>query len=235
MTPKKIIIAIDGVSSSGKSTAAKDVARELGYTYIDSGAMYRAITLYCIRENLIHQGLVDEKTLKDRIPDIRIEFVFNELTSRSDTYLNGEKVEDEIRNPDVAALVSPVSKIGFVREAMVTLQRELGQEKGIVMDGRDIGTVVFPDAEVKIFLTASPEVRAKRRYKELKIKGLDVNYDDILSNLQERDRIDSTREISPLRKADDAIELDNSGMTLEEQKAFILEQVEAWRQRTIQP
>ncbi|MDD2812468.1 MAG: (d)CMP kinase [Bacteroidales bacterium] len=235
MTPKKIIIAIDGVSSSGKSTAAKDVARELGYTYIDSGAMYRAITLYCIRENLIHQGLVDEKTLKDRIPDIRIEFVFNELTSRSDTYLNGEKVEDEIRNPDVAALVSPVSKIGFVREAMVTLQRELGQEKGIVMDGRDIGTVVFPDAEVKIFLTASPEVRAERRYKELKIKGLDVNYDDILSNLQERDRIDSTREISPLRKADDAIELDNSGMTLEEQKAFILEQVEAWRQRTIQP
>ena len=235
MTPKKIIIAIDGVSSSGKSTAAKDVARELGYTYIDSGAMYRAITLYCIRENLIHQGLVDEKTLKDRIPDIRIEFVFNELTSRSDTYLNGEKVEDEIRNPDVAALVSPVSKIGFVREAMVTMQRELGQEKGIVMDGRDIGTVVFPDAEVKIFLTASPEVRAKRRYKELKIKGLDVNYDDILSNLQERDRIDSTREISPLRKADDAIELDNSGMTLEEQKAFILEQVEAWRQRTIQP
>jgi len=235
MTPKKIIIAIDGVSSSGKSTAAKDVARELGYTYIDSGAMYRAVTLYCIRENLIHQGLVDEKTLKDRIPDIRIEFVFNELTSRSDTYLNGEKVEDEIRNPDVAALVSPVSKIGFVREAMVTLQRELGQEKGIVMDGRDIGTVVFPDAEVKIFLTASPEVRAKRRYKELKIKGLDVNYDDILSNLQERDRIDSTREISPLRKADDAIELDNSGMTLEEQKAFILEQVEAWRQRTIQP
>ncbi|MFA5218266.1 MAG: (d)CMP kinase [Bacteroidales bacterium] len=235
MTPKKIIIAIDGVSSSGKSTAAKDVARELGYTYIDSGAMYRAITLYCIRENLIHQGLVDEKTLKDRIPDIRIEFVFNELTSRSDTYLNGEKVEDEIRNPAVAALVSPVSKIGFVREAMVTLQRELGQEKGIVMDGRDIGTVVFPDAEVKIFLTASPEVRAKRRYKELKIKGLDVNYDDILSNLQERDRIDSTREISPLRKADDAIELDNSGMTLEEQKAFILEQVEAWRQRTIQP
>jgi cytidylate kinase len=235
MTPKKIIIAIDGVSSSGKSTAAKDVARELGYTYIDSGAMYRAVTLYCIRENLIHQGLVDEKTLKDLIPDIRIEFVFNELTSRSDTYLNGEKVEDEIRNPDVAALVSPVSKIGFVREAMVTLQRELGQEKGIVMDGRDIGTVVFPDAEVKIFLTASPEVRAKRRYKELKIKGLDVNYDDILSNLQERDRIDSTREISPLRKADDAIELDNSGMTLEEQKAFILEQVEAWRQRTIQP
>ncbi|NLO66998.1 MAG: (d)CMP kinase [Bacteroidales bacterium] len=235
MTPKKIIIAIDGVSSSGKSTAAKDVARELGYTYIDSGAMYRAVTLYCIRENLIHQGLVDEKTLKDRIPDIRIEFVFNELTSRSDTYLNGEKVEDEIRNPDVAALVSPVSKIGFVREAMVTLQRELGQEKGIVMDGRDIGTVVFPDAEVKIFLTASPEVRAERRYKELKIKGLDVNYDDILSNLQERDRIDSTREISPLRKADDAIELDNSGMTLEEQKAFILEQVEAWRQRTIQP
>ena len=234
MTPKKIIIAIDGVSSSGKSTAAKDVARELGYTYIDSGAMYRAVTLYCIRENLIHQGLVDEKTLKDRIPDIRIEFVFNELTSRSDTYLNGEKVEDEIRNPDVAALVSPVSKIGFVREAMVTLQRELGQEKGIVMDGRDIGTVVFPDAEVKIFLTASPEVRAERRYKELKIKGLDVNYDDILSNLQERDRIDSTREISPLRKADDAIELDNSGMTLEEQKAFILEQVEDWRQRTMQ-
>ncbi|MFO7617456.1 MAG: (d)CMP kinase [Bacteroidales bacterium] len=224
-----IIIAIDGVSSSGKSTAAKDVARELGYTYIDSGAMYRAVTLFCIRENLIREGVVDEESLQGKITDIHIEFRINELLGRPETFLNGQNVEDEIRNPAVAALVSPVSKIGFVREAMVRLQRELGRDKGIVMDGRDIGTVVFPEAEVKIFLTASPEVRARRRYDELITKGLDVNYEDILHNLQERDRIDSTREISPLRKADDAIELDNSEMSREEQKAFILKQVEARR------
>jgi cytidylate kinase len=225
----KIIIAIDGVSSSGKSTAAKDVARELGYTYIDSGAMYRAVTLFCIRENLIHEGEVDEERLEKQISGIHIEFRFNQLLGKPETFLNGLNVEDEIREPAVAALVSPVSKIGFVREAMVRLQRDLGRDKGIVMDGRDIGTVVFPEAEVKIFMTASPEVRARRRYDELIAKGLDVNYLDILHNLQERDRIDSTREISPLRKADDAIELDNSGMNREEQKAFILEQVRLWR------
>jgi len=211
------------VSSSGKSTAAKDVARELGYTYIDSGAMYRAVTLFCIRKKLIPEGVVDEERLQGMISDIHVEFKFNELLGRPETFLNGENVEDEIRNPAVAALVSPVSTIGFVREAMVRIQRELGRNKGIVMDGRDIGTVVFPEAELKIYLSASPEVRARRRYDELIAKGLDVSFEDILHNLQERDRIDSTREISPLRKADDAIELDNSGMSREEQKAFILE------------
>jgi cytidylate kinase len=217
-----IIIAIDGYSSCGKSTVAKEVAKELGYLYIDSGAMYRAVTLYCLRNNLVNDGVVDEKGLREQIGNIHIEFRLNPLTQKRDTWLNGENVEEEIRKPEVAGMVSPVSVIGFVREAMVSMQRELGKNRGIVMDGRDIGTVVFPDAELKIFMTASPEIRAQRRYDELKAKGLDVSLEEILKNTNDRDRIDSTRAISPLRQADDAIILDNSHLTREQQLTFVL-------------
>ncbi len=217
-----IIIAIDGHSSCGKSTVAKEVAKNLGYIYIDSGAMYRAVTLFCLRNNLAPGGVVNEKELQAQIGQIHIRFVFNPLLQKHETFLNGENIEEEIRRPEVANLVSPVSIIGFVREALVRQQREMGKEKGIVMDGRDIGTVVFPEAELKIFMTASPEIRAKRRYDELMAKGVPVEIEDIVRNIRDRDRIDSTREISPLRQADDAILLDNSNLTREEQLAFIL-------------
>lgn len=217
-----IIIAIDGFSSCGKSTVAREVAKKLGYTYLDSGAMYRAVTLYCLRNNLAPGGVVDEGKLRTHIRDIEIRFVFNPATQKHETFLNGVNIEEEIRRPEVADLVSPVSIIGFVREALVKQQREMGRKKGIVMDGRDIGTVVFPDAELKIFMTASPEIRAKRRYDELMAKGIHVEIKDIIRNIRERDRIDSTREISPLRQADDAIILDNSDLTREEQLAFVL-------------
>ncbi|MFH0760579.1 MAG: (d)CMP kinase [Bacteroidota bacterium] len=220
-----LIIAIDGYSSCGKSTVAKDAARELGYLYIDSGAMYRAVTLYCLRNNLIKNGSVDVTGLENQIDKIHIRFLPNSLTGKNDTFLNGENVEDEIRTPPVADMVSPVSVIGFVREAMVRLQREMGKDKGIVMDGRDIGTVVFPEAELKIFMTASPQIRAQRRYDELKAKGLNVSMEDIIKNIADRDRIDSTREISPLRQAEDALVLDNSHLTREEQLAWVLEKV----------
>lgn len=221
-----IIIAIDGYSSCGKSTVAKEVAKKLGYTYIDSGAMYRAVTLYCLRNNLAPGGIVDLEKLKARIRDIKIRFVYNPDLKKHETFLNGENIEEEIRRPEVANLVSPVSIIGFVREALVEQQREMGRDKGIVMDGRDIGTVVFPDAELKIFMTASPGIRAKRRFDEMISKGVHVEMDDIIRNIQDRDRIDSTREISPLRQADDAIVLDNSDMTREEQLEFVLGLVE---------
>ncbi len=218
-----ITIAIDGHSSCGKSTVAKEVAKELGYIYIDSGAMYRAVTLYCLRNDLVKQGAVDEDGLLKQIHNIRIEFRKNPAINRNETYLNDENVEDEIRNPAVANMVSPVAVIGFVREALVDLQREMGKKKDIVMDGRDIGTVVFPDAELKIFMTAAPEVRAQRRYDELIAKGVPVTMEEILKNLTDRDRIDSTRAISPLRQADDAIVLDNSHLTREQQLAFVLQ------------
>ena len=223
MKTKKIIIAIDGVSSTGKSTMAKDLAKELGYTYIDTGAMYRAVTLYSIQHGFFADGQIDEAKLQAAIADIEISFRFNPETGRPDTYLNGVNVEKEIRGMEVANLVSPVAALGFVRRAMVAKQQEMGKAKGIVMDGRDIGTVVFPDAELKIYVTASPEVRARRRLDELKAKGETASFDDVLENVKMRDHIDMTRKESPLRKADDALELDNSRMTIAEQKEWLLE------------
>jgi len=224
---KKITIAIDGHSSCGKSTMAKDLAREVGYVYVDTGAMYRSVTLYALRHGLLEDGddgqvIIHEDALRREMPNIHISFQFNPESGRPDTYLNGELVEHEIRSMEVSSKVSPIATLGFVREAMVAQQQQMGKSKGVVMDGRDIGTVVFPDAELKIFVTASAEVRARRRYDELKAKGMEANYEDILKNVQERDYIDSHREVSPLRKADDAIELDNSDMTIEEQKQWLL-------------
>lgn len=222
---KKIIIAIDGFSSCGKSTMAKDLAKEIGYIYIDSGAMYRAVTLYCMRHHLFNpDGTVNEEKLRPQMKDIQISFRLNQDTQRPMTYLNGENVEEQIRTLEVSSHVSPVAALGFVREAMVKQQQDMGRDKGIVMDGRDIGTTVFPEAELKIFVTASAEVRAQRRYDELKAKGQEVSYDEILKNVQERDHIDQTRAISPLRKADDAILLDNSHLTIAEQKEWLKEQ-----------
>ena len=221
---KKITIAIDGHSSCGKSTMAKDLAREVGYIYVDTGAMYRSVTLYALRNGLFTDNGINEDALRQQMPNIRISFKFNPETGRPDTYLNNVRVEDEIRTLEVSNHVSPIAAIGFVRRALVAQQQQMGQDKGVVMDGRDIGTVVFPDAELKVFVTASAEVRAQRRYDELKAKGMPADFDDILKNVQERDYIDSHREESPLRQAEDAILLDNSNMTIEEQKQWLLEQ-----------
>ncbi len=224
---KKITIAIDGFSSCGKSTMAKDLARRLGYVYVDTGAMYRAVTLFALRHNLFAEdGSVKVSELERLMPEIQISFKFNAEAGRPDTYLNGELVEATIRGMEVSSHVSPIATIPFVREAMVRQQQAMGTEKGIVMDGRDIGTTVFPHAELKIFVTASAEVRAQRRYDELKAKGQEADYEEILKNVQERDYIDSHREVSPLRKADDAIELDNSHMTIDEQNQWLAEQVD---------
>ncbi len=221
---KKITIAIDGHSSCGKSTMAKDLARKIGYVYVDTGAMYRAVTLYALRNNLFDaDGGIKEDELKSRMGDISISFRLNTATGRPDTYLNGENVEQEIRTMQVSNRVSPIAALPFVRQALVAQQQAMGKEKGVVMDGRDIGTTVFPDAELKVFVTASAEVRAQRRYDELKAKGMDADYNDILKNVQERDYIDSHRPTSPLRKADDAIELDNSNMTVDEQNDWLME------------
>ena len=221
---KKITIAIDGHSSCGKSTMAKDLAREVGYIYVDTGAMYRSVTLYALQHNLFNaDGSVKTTELEQEMPNIRISFKFNPETGRPDTYLNNVRVEDDIRSLEVSNHVSPIAAVGFVRTAMVVQQQQMGKDKGVVMDGRDIGTTVFPDAELKIFVTASAEVRAQRRFDELKAKGMPADYDDILKNVQERDYIDSHREVSPLRKADDAIELDNSHMTIAEQKQWLLD------------
>lgn len=223
---KRLTIAVDGFSSCGKSTMAKDLARELGYIYVDTGAMYRSVTLFALRNNMFDEnGIIDKERLKDKMNDINISFRLNQTTRRPDTYLNGELVEDEIRQMEVSSKVSIIAALPFVREALVAQQQQMGRDKGIIMDGRDIGTVVFPNAELKIFVTASAEVRAQRRYDELKGKGVPADFKEILKNVQERDYIDSHREVSPLRKADDAIELDNSNMTIEEQKAWLLEQV----------
>lgn len=222
---KKITIAIDGHSSCGKSTMAKDLARKLGYVYIDTGAMYRAVTLFSIQHRLFTEEGIDTEVLRGMMDQINITFQFNSETGRPDTYLNGERVEDRIRTMEVSNKVSPIAALDFVRHAMVAQQQEMGKGGGIVMDGRDIGTTVFPHAELKIFVTASAEVRAQRRFDELTAKGEPCNYDEILFNVQERDRIDSTREVSPLRKADDAIVLDNSNMTIPEQAEWLMDQV----------
>ncbi len=221
---KKITIAIDGHSSCGKSTMARDLARAIGYVYVDTGAMYRAVTLFALRNNLCSgDGVIDDVALRRKMPEVNVTFRFNAAKGRPDTYLNGELVEDEIRAMKVSEHVSAVSALPFVREALVAQQQRMGQEKGIVMDGRDIGTVVFPDAELKVFVTASPEVRARRRYDELKAKGVEADYGEILDNVQKRDYADSHREVSPLRRADDAVVLDNSAMTIGEQNKWLLE------------
>lgn len=221
---KKITIAIDGHSSCGKSTMAKDLARRIGYVYIDTGAMYRAVTLFAMRRNLIANGQVDAAKLQEEMGNIHISLRLNPETQRPDTYLNGECVEREIRTMEVSRHVSLIAALPFVRSAMVEMQREMGKEKGVVMDGRDIGTVVFPHAELKIFVTASAEVRAQRRYDELTAKGEKCNYEEILENVKERDHIDSTRETSPLRQAEDAIVLDNTHMTIPEQENWLMEE-----------
>lgn len=221
---KKIIIAIDGFSSCGKSTMAKDLAREIGYIYIDSGAMYRAVTLYSLKEGIFSGDTINEEELKAQINTIHISFQLNPETGRPDTYLNNIKVENDIRTMEVSSKVSQISALGFVREAMVAQQQKMGESKGIVMDGRDIGTTVFPQAELKIFVTASAEIRAQRRYDELKQKGQEASYDEILENVKQRDYIDQNREVSPLKKAEDALLLDNSQLTIEEQKKWLLEQ-----------
>jgi len=214
---QKIIIAIDGYSSTGKSTIAKRLATEMGYIYVDTGAMYRAVTLFAIRNDFIGEEKENFKALVKSLPEVDLKFRANPKTGQSDMYLNGENVEREIRAMQVSKYVSPVAAVKEVRHMLVEMQQKMGEEKGLVMDGRDIGTVVFPDAELKIFMAASPEARATRRYKELLDRGEDVSYDEVLENVQQRDRIDSTRSVSPLRKAEDAIEFDNSDMGLEEQ------------------
>lgn len=221
---KKITIAIDGFSSCGKSTMAKDLAKEIGYIYIDSGAMYRAVTLYCLRHNLFDGDTANTQKLSELIHDIHISFKLDEQSRQPLTYLNGECVEKEIRTLAVSQKVSFVAAVGFVREELVRQQQQMGKEKGIVMDGRDIGTTVFPDAELKIYVTASARIRAQRRFDELQAKGEPGSFEEILANVEERDRIDMNRPVSPLRKADDAIVLDNSEMTIPQQKAWLLEQ-----------
>ena len=219
---KKITIAIDGHSSCGKSTMAKDLAREVGYVYVDPGAMYRSVTLYALRHGLFNaDGTIKTKELEAAMSDIIIEQ--KSVEGKTTTFLNGENVELEIRTLEVSNHVSPVSALAFVRTALVAQQQRMGQDGGIVMDGRDIGTVVFPHAELKIFVTASAEVRAQRRYDELQQKSMPADYADILKNVQERDYIDSHREVSPLRQADDALLLDNSRMTIDEQKQWLLD------------
>jgi len=221
---KKLIIAVDGFSSCGKSTMAKALAKTLGYTYIDSGAMYRALSLYCLRNGLMKDGSIDEPALMAALDGIEITFEKN-AEGVSQTYLNGENVENEIRNLEVSNAVSIVSAVGFVRKALVALQRKLSVGGGVVMDGRDIGTVVFPNADLKLFVTADAKVRAKRRYDELVEKGQPEDFEAILANIEWRDKLDQTRAVSPLKKADDAVVLDNGNMTIEEQDAWLLEQV----------
>ena len=223
---KKITIAIDGFSSCGKSTMAKDLAKQLGYIYVDTGAMYRAVTLFAMQHGLFNaDGSVKTQDLQQQMSHINITIKLNKLTGRPDTYLNNELVESNIRTLEVSNHVSQIAAIPFVREAMVAQQQRLGKDKAVVMDGRDIGTVVFPEAELKVFVTASAEVRAQRRYDELKEKGIPADFNDILKNVEERDYIDSHREVSPLRKAPDAIELDNSHMTIAEQSAWLMKLV----------
>ncbi len=220
---RKITIAIDGYSSCGKSSMAKTLARSLGYIYVDTGAMYRAVTLYALRRGLFDGGELDVEGLRSVMSDVRIGFRRNLSSGCADTLLNGEDVEGAIRGMDVSERVSKVAALGFVRSAMVEEQRVMGRDKGIVMDGRDIGTTVFPDAELKVFVTASTAVRARRRFDELRGKGMECDYEEVLRNIEERDYLDSHREVSPLRRAEDAVVLDNSAMTIEEQDAWLLE------------
>jgi CMP/dCMP kinase len=218
---KDIIIAFDGHSSCGKSTVAKAVAKTLGYIYIDSGAMYRVVTLLAMRHNLISGSKINREALKNALKNLDISFRVNE-SGEQQTLMNGENVEREIRSIELSNLVSYISELDFVRELLVKLQQEMGVDRRIVMDGRDIGTVVFPKAELKIFMTASPQVRAERRYKELTAKGDKVSYEDVLANVEKRDYIDQNREIGPLKKAEDAVLLDNSNLTREEQLEWVL-------------
>ena len=221
---KKIVIAIDGFSSCGKSTMAKDLAREVGYIYVDTGAMYRAVTLFAMRNDVFDtEGNIDETRLKALLPDVKLTFQLNNETKLPEVCLNGENVERYIRTLEVSQHVSPIAALPFVREKLVEQQQAMGNEKGIVMDGRDIGTVVFPNAELKIFVTASAEIRAQRRFKELEAKGMPANFDEILQNVEQRDYIDTHRETSPLRQADDALVLDNSHLTIAEQKVWLME------------
>lgn len=222
METPRIIIAIDGFSSCGKSTMAKELARRIGYTYIDSGAMYRAVTLYCLQHGIITGDAVDTQRLEAEINNIHITFATDSVSGKQCTFLNDVCVEQAIRSMEVSRHVSTVSKLSFVRTAFVDAQRRMGEQKGIVMDGRDIGTTVFPHAELKIFVTASARTRAQRRADEMKAAGIPVNIDEIEQNIAQRDHNDLTREISPLRKADDAIELDNSHMSIDEQNEWLL-------------
>ncbi len=222
---KEIIIAIDGYSSCGKSTLAKGIAAMLGYIYIDSGAMYRAITLYCIRYGIINNSIVNHELLLKHLNKIDIRFQLNALTGNNETWLNGENVEDEIRKPEVASNVSIVSKISEVRQKLVAIQRRIGENKRIVMDGRDIGTVVFPNAELKIFMTADPLIRAQRRMIEMNEKGIQTSLNEIVENIKQRDYIDENRDVSPLRKAENAILLDNSYLSRDEQLNWIMQKI----------
>jgi cytidylate kinase len=222
---KKITIAIDGFSSTGKSTLAKQLAKELGYVYVDTGAMYRAVSLFAMQNGYIQPDFFDKQSLINSLPFIKLQFKFNPDLGFAEMYLNEVNVENEIRTIEVSNFVSKVAEVSEVRAKLVEQQQEMGKNKAIVMDGRDIGTVVFPDAELKIFMTASPETRAQRRFDELQSKNQDVSYDDVLKNVQERDYIDTHREDSPLIKADDAIEIDNSHLSREEQFDLVLELV----------
>ncbi len=224
---KKIVIAIDGFSSCGKSTFAKAIAARLGYIFIDTGAMYRAVTLYALENGAIRSGIVDEDAVEALLPQIEITFRFNPRRGASDIYVNGDLAEGRIRSIEVSNCVSGVSSIRAVREKLVAMQQSMGRDRGVVMDGRDIGTVVFPDAELKIFMTADAEVRAQRRYAELTAKGDDVTLEEIIENVVSRDKADMSRAISPLRQAEDAVVLDNSYMTVEEQMAWFMERYDA--------
>ncbi len=224
-TPK-LVIAIDGYSSCGKSTVAKDLAKLLNIVFIDSGAMYRCVTLYAIENQILQDNHIDEDKLMKCLDDINIRFKFDASTKTNETYLNGKLVEQQIRSMEVSNQVSAISAIPFVRKKMVELQQKMGKTDSLVMDGRDIGTVVFPQADLKLFMTASPEIRANRRFKEYQEKNVDIDYNDVLENVKKRDHIDETRDESPLKKAEDAVVLDNSTITKEEQLDFILKELE---------
>ncbi len=223
---KKITIAIDGFSSTGKSTLAKQLAKSLGYIYVDTGAMYRAIALFAMQNNFISKETLDKTSLINSLPNIKLQFHFNAELGFAEMYLNEVNVEKEIRTIEVSGFVSRIAEVSEVRSKLVEQQQEMGKDKGIVMDGRDIGTVVFPEAELKIFMTSSPETRAKRRFEELQAKGDSVSYDEVLQNVQERDYIDTHRADSPLVKAEDAVEIDNSHLTREEQFTLVSELVQ---------
>lgn len=220
---KKIIIAIDGFSSCGKSTFAKAIAARLGYIFIDTGAMYRAVTLYALEHGAIRSGMINEEAVIALLPEISVAFRFNPERGASDIYINGDRVEGKIRTIEVSNCVSGVSAIPIVREKFVALQQEMGRQKGVVMDGRDIGTTVFPEAEIKLFMTADAKVRAQRRYDELSAKGDNVSFDEVLQNVISRDEADMNRRVSPLKRAEDAIILDNSHMSVEEQMEWFLD------------
>lgn len=222
---KTVIVAVDGYSSTGKSTVAKMIASRLRFTYIDTGAMYRVVTLAALQGGLITEGKVKSEALRESLKNIKISFKYNVDSKLYETYLNGEYVEDQIRGMEVSNQVSVIAAIDFVREFLVTQQRELGEQENVIMDGRDIGSVVFPDAEVKFFMTASPEVRAKRRYQELTEKGVEVSYEEVEANVRKRDYMDSHREVSPLKQTEDAIVVDNSHMTIEEELEFMIDKI----------